>query len=211
MTWYAVLRFGVILAALFSLGALAMLVAKTFGFGRLPHQAEPRQSAVKGIVYAFGQGMLPWEKESAGGHPVTFFMGVFYHLGIFASLFYVLTLALGVSLPPLLLTLFRPLFLAATLSGIGLLIKRFSFPFLRALSCPDDYGANLLVDLFLILALLSAASSGWHPVLLAFSIVLFIYLPLGKIRHCFFFFYTRILFGIFFGRRGVFPHPRREA
>jgi hypothetical protein len=45
------------------------------------------------------------------------------------------------------------------------------------------------------------------------SALTFIYVPLGKIRHCLYFFFSRIFFGKFFGRRAVFPHgtPYREA
>jgi hypothetical protein len=34
---------------------------------------------------------------------------------------------------------------------------------------------------------------------------LFLYVPLGKIRHCFFFFAARCHMGAHFGRRGTFP------
>jgi hypothetical protein len=39
------------------------------------------------------------------------------------------------------------------------------------------------------------------------SAITFVYVPLGKIRHCLYFFFSRIFFGKFFGRRGVLPHP----
>jgi len=35
----------------------------------------------------------------------------------------------------------------------------------------------------------------------------FFYVPLGKIRHCLYFFFSRLFFGKFFVRRSVFPHP----
>jgi hypothetical protein len=37
--------------------------------------------------------------------------------------------------------------------------------------------------------------------------VTFVYVLLGKIRHCLYFFFSRMFFGKFFGRRAVFPHP----
>jgi len=40
--------------------------------------------------------------------------------------------------------------------------------------------------------------------------VMFLYIPVGKIRHCFFFFYSRILFGLFYGRRGVLPQNKGD-
>ena len=40
---------------------------------------------------------------------------------------------------------------------------------------------------------------------LAEAVLLLVYAPLGKIRHCLFFFTTRYQLGAFFGRRGTFP------
>jgi hypothetical protein len=37
--------------------------------------------------------------------------------------------------------------------------------------------------------------------------ITFAYVPLGKIRHCLYFFFSRTFFGKFFGRRAVYPHP----
>ena len=39
--------------------------------------------------------------------------------------------------------------------------------------------------------------------------VMLIYVPLGKIRHCIYFFFSRRFFGLFVGRRAVIHHPRR--
>jgi hypothetical protein len=89
--------------------------------------------------------------------------------------------------------------------GPALFLKRTAKPQLRRLSCPDDFFANLFVDLFLVLALLHTFQPALKPVLLGVSVLLFIYIPLGKIRHCFFFFVTRIAFGLHFGRRGALP------
>jgi hypothetical protein len=37
------------------------------------------------------------------------------------------------------------------------------------------------------------------------AVLLLVYAPLGKIRHCLFFFSTRSQLGAFFGRRGTYP------
>ena len=59
---------------------------------------------------------------------------------------------------------------------------------------------------FIFLALLDTLLGGIRPVLNIITIVVLLYVPVGKIRHCFFFFYSRILFGMFFGRRKVLGH-----
>jgi hypothetical protein len=66
--------------------------------------------------------------------------------------------------------------------------------------------SNLLVNIVLAAALLVTYSFVSQAVLFWTVIALSLYIPLGKIRHCVFFFYTRILFGAFFGRRGVLPN-----
>ncbi len=200
------MKFGVIIAFLFSIASLSYLVLKTFSYGRKKLYAEPRGDVKKGIVYAFGKGMMPWEKESAGNHLPTYIGGIFYHTGIFLALLYLLGAILVIQLPAAVILFFRALCLAGFLSGLALLVKRIFSPIMRALSCPDDFAANIIVDIFLILSFLHTLRPGITLFLFASAAIMFLYIPLGKIRHCFFFFYVRVLFGIFYGRRGVFPN-----
>jgi len=190
--------------ALASACSLVYLVWRTRSTGSRPLISAPAGGRWPGVVHAFGRDMLPWEKESIRLNPLTFLGGALYHLGVFVAVIYVLLSVLlpGVHPPAV------PLRLAAAagvLAGLALLLKRFVKPELRVLSVPDDYGANLMVDAFLLLALAESFFPRLEPVLLVWTSVLFLYAPVGKIRHCFFFFYTRILYGSFLGRRGVFP------
>jgi len=203
------LGYAVILAFFVALFSLVIFIFKTLSFGRRPLYAEARQKGGKGILYAFTKGMMPGEKESAGRHPLAYGAGVVYHLGIFSALAYVLVSAAGPRPDPRLGNLLRPLVAVGLISGLGLLLRRRFLPSLRAISCVDDYAANILVDLTLGLVLLDTCAAGLRSILLLVSLVLFLYIPLGKIRHCFFFFYSRILFGLFFGRRGVLPPEKR--
>jgi len=151
------------------------------------------------------------DKESVSLHRPTMAGGALYHMAIFAGLAYVLWTALPLRISPPLWA-FRPLLLVGAVVGLSLFVKRTAKTHLRRLSCPDDFFANLFVDLFLVLALLHAYVPALEPALMAVSILLFVYIPLGKIRHCFFFFYTRLVFGLHFGRRGALPGTsRREA
>jgi hypothetical protein len=203
------LRVMALAAAGFSLAALAFLVGRTFVFGRREYFSTPRGYAGHGILYAFGRGML--DKESVTEHRPTMLAGLLYHLGVFAGLGYVLWLALPVHLSPPLWAV-RAAVLAGLVAGLSLLAKRSAKTSLRRLSCPDDFFANLFVDLFLALALLRTWSPAFESVVLGASVLLFIYIPLGKIRHCFFFFFTRLVFGRHFGRRGALPGSSyREA
>jgi len=199
------LRFGVIVSFLLSVIALSLLVIKTFSFGKKLLYAKPRGDAKKGIFYAFGRGMLPWEKESSGKHLITYFAGMLYHAGIFAALFYLLSLILSLELSKLFISFLRFLFVLGFLGGFTLLFKRIFLPLIRKISCPDDFAANIVINLFLIFAFVHTYSVRVTPLFFLLAIVMFLYIPVGKIRHCFFFFYTRILFGLFYGRRGVLP------
>ncbi len=208
MTVLGALRVLTLAAAGASVGALTVMAVRTVAFGRRVYYSAPRGYAGHGIIYAFGQGML--DKESVSRHKPTLAGGALYHLAIFAGLAYVLwtALPLGVS-PPL--WAFRPVLAAGAAVGLALFVKRTAKPHLRRLSCPDDFFANLFVDLFLALALLHTFVPALESVLLGVSILLFAYIPLGKIRHCFFFFYTRLIFGLHFGRRGALPGSGRQA
>jgi len=181
---------------------------RTFGFGHPRYHSRAQGSAGKGLVYAFGRGMI--EKESVTLHRPTFFGGLAYHGAIFAGMAYLFWLVLKISaVPPA--WFFGPVLLAGTGIGLALLVKRVKGPHLRKLSCPDDFFANVLVDMFLALAFLHLFFPALEPFLFGLAIFLFLYLPLGKIRHCFFFFYTRMIFAVHYGRRGSLPGSSREV
>ena len=202
---YSLLKAGVVLSAAFCLLALAWQVIRTFRFGKKIDPSIPSGSAAGGVFYAFGKGMMPWAKESARRHLPTWTAGVIYHIAVFFALTEVGFLVAGL-LPPPGPALVIGMVLAAGLAcGVGLMVKRMVTPPLRAISCPDDFVANVLVDGLTLLAILALRWTWIVPLLFLWSIYLFLYIPFGKIRHCFFFFYTRILFGRHFGRRGVLP------
>ena len=211
------LRYGVALAFFICVAILSFEILGTFSFGRRSLFAQRRAGGVRGVLHAFGRGMMPWEKESAGKHLPTYFAGVAYHAGIFAGLFYLFCIALFVQLGSVTLSFLRLLLIMGFLSGLALVLRRAFVSSMRKLSCPDDYAANLIVSTFLLLAGIDTysgsvtrlADTTW--LLFAVSIVMFLYVPIGKIRHCFFFFYARILLGRFYGRRGVWPPVRNEG
>ena len=201
----SLLRSGVIFSFLFSVISLSILVLKTFSFGKKPLYAEPRGDGKKGVFYAFGRGMLPWEKESAGKHLPTYAAGILYHTGIFAALFYLLSFIISLELSKPFISLLRFFFTLGFLSGLALLFKRIFLSTMRKISCPDDFAANTIVDFFLISAFVHTYSVSATPLFFLLAIMMFLYIPFGKIRHCFFFFYARILFGLFYGRRDILP------
>lgn len=155
--------------------------------------------------------MLPWEKESAAKHIWTYIAGILYHVGILTGMLFLVTVLLRISLPVVILEMVRITLAVGMVGGLALLIKRITQPHMRILSDGGDYLANIIIDLLILSAL---ATTFTETMLVPFStiaIITFIYVPFGKIRHCVFFFYTRVLFGDFFGKRGVLPHPPGET
>jgi hypothetical protein len=83
--------------------------------------------------------------------------------------------------------------------------------YLRGLSVPDDHFAVWLVTIFIASSALAMWSTSFLVPFYIITAVTLIYMPLGKIRHCLYFFFSRIFYGKFFGRRAVFPHPKPIA
>ena len=203
-----ILRYIVILSICISFVILCFLVIKAINFNKIDPYTGVRGNALKGVIYALGMGLAPWEKESAVKHLPTYLAGILYHLGVFAAMFFLISLLIPFQMGPFVIVILRIFILIGIFCGIGLFIKRSLKPHIKKISCPDDYASNLLVDGFLIISLIDTYRGNLRAILFAVAIILVLYIPLGKIRHCFFFFYSRILFGLFFGRRGVLPRKQ---
>ena len=205
------LALGVLAAAVWALAVLGAAQARARSYGRRALFSRPVQSTRPGIIYAFGRGMAPGAKESAREHLAIWFAGMLYHLGIFAGLFsLVLALARIEPWMPLLRALQAALG-AGALGGAALFGRRLGNRNLRGLSQPDDYLSNLLVTAFVALCLARSVRPAIEPILFAESILLLLWIPLGKIRHCVFFFTSRYQQASHFGRRGVFPPAHAVA
>lgn len=203
------LKTGVLVSIGVAMVSLTWMTIGTRSFRSDPRYAQPRGNRLTGILYAFGPAMMPWHKESAGRHLATYLLGIFYHTGIFAGILSLLLHVFDAVPGTITVRIIQVALAIGTFAGILLLLKRTVSPVLRAISCPDDYVSNILVDGFLVLGLLVSLGQPLATAWYGISIALFLYMPLGKIRHCAFFFTTRILHGIFFGRRGVFPGVSR--
>ncbi len=197
--------------------ALAGLIAGLFGI--YVRYAETRRRLVpadnspikgslpKGIQYAFTTGMMPWAKESTRIHMIAYLRGIGFHVGIFTAIGAVILSPFWGYLPPLLsLLLFWVLILGALLGAAGG-VMRIAEHNLRGLSLPDDHFAVWLTTLFIAVAGLAVLNEAFMIPMYIVSAIVFVYVPLGKIRHCLYFFFSRLFFGKFFGRRAVFPHP----
>ncbi len=187
---------------------LALLVLRTAVVLRRGYKVDftiPKSDPRRGILYSLTFSMLPWRKDSSRRHPWTYVGGMLMHVGIFATLLFALGRALW-SWPDWLVPIFGVVAAIGWVGTFGLFLKRITQSFMHAISSPDDYLANALVQFYLlggVLAVFVPVASG----LWSFSsVLLLIYVPVGKIYHMLLFFVSRILFGLQFGRRGVLQH-----
>jgi hypothetical protein len=196
--------------------ALAGLIAGLFGIYlryaetkrcALPADRSPIKGNVShGIAYAFTTGMLPWAKESTRIHLIAYLRGIGFHIGIFTAIGAVIISPFRGYLPPVLSwTLCGVLTLGAFLGTAGG-VMRIAEHNLRGLSLPDDHFAVWLTTLFITVTGLAVANEAFLIPMYIVAAMTFVYVPLGKIRHCLYFFFSRTFFGKFFGRRAVFPH-----
>ncbi|MCK4908640.1 MAG: hypothetical protein KAS70_01960 [Planctomycetes bacterium] len=178
--------------------------------------SEPRGSSTAGIIYAFTKGLMPQAKESASHHLLSYTAGILFHIGILAAFCFSVIIYLvltEIAIPDWLLFLIVALIIVGLTSGSGLLIKRFVNKRLRAISNFDDYFSNIIVNVFLLstLIFLFSDSNAMLRIMYIVEGILFLYIPFGKLRHSAYFFATRIMFGTFYGRRGVLPANRKSV
>jgi len=149
--------------------------------------------------------MNPLKKESAYLHLPTYTAGILYHTGTFVSLavFFLFVFHAGFlySLQWVLICILA----VSSASGIGILIKRISLKKLRSLSNPDDYISNILVTAFQLFTLIALINESFAPYYFIGAAILFLYLPLGKLKHLLYFFAARYHLGFFYGWRGTWP------
>jgi hypothetical protein len=197
--------------------ALIGLTAATVGLGMrrremrrrvLPVDRAPAKGRVSsGVAYAFTWGMMPWAKESTRIHAVAYLRGVGFHVGIFLGLAAVVVSPLWSWMPNVLHQLLAVVLALGGGLGVAGIVMRVAEKHLRAVSTVDDYVSVALVSLFLVLIALAIWDTQFMTPMYIAAAIMLAYIPLGKIRHCFYFFYSRWFFGRFSGRRGVLPHP----
>jgi len=193
-----------------ALGLLGIIL-KLKEFMSRPFKADlsrERGNVGRGILFAFTLGMAPWEKESTRIHWIAYLRGIFFHIGIFMAFGVLLASPWLAMLPKILVWLALVVTGFGALFGFAGIFMRLAGPNERALSLPDDYASVFLTSLFIALAF---ATLLWGPLLPAFYVVTGVmgaYIPISKIRHCVYFFYSKFFFGMGFGRRGVVGQPK---
>ncbi|HUU83192.1 MAG TPA: hypothetical protein VM243_06775 [Phycisphaerae bacterium] len=191
-------------AILWSVIALAVQVWQAWGGGRRDY-SERAGSPARGVVYNFTVAMTPAHKETIRRHPFAFAIGLVMHVGVVLVLVSVVLLLAWPAAGGVVLRVGRPVVVLSLLAGAFLLVRRAVAGDLRAMNAPDDYLAVAVTCVLLLLASIPAMSSENPVVLLIYSGLLALYLPLGKLRHVVFFFVARADYGRRLGYRGVYP------
>jgi hypothetical protein len=141
--------------------------------------------------------MLPHKKESASRHLPSFSVGVVFHGAAFIALALLIAPA---HWPWLAIPLG-----AGVAASVYLVARRVSDAGVRSMSGADDYISTSLVGVFILSAAarILTLSPGFAVAHNLVGAALFLYMPLGKLRHWLYFFLARGLFGWKLGRRGV--------
>jgi hypothetical protein len=190
---------------------LVCFVVLIFHLLRLIRLGSPKDYSLKtgkpnkAIAYSFTGAMNPLKKESAYLHLPTYTAGLLYHTGTFICLALYFLFLFNVSFSGSVQWIFIFVLAASSISGLGIFIKRIALKKLRHLSNPDDYISNLLVSLFQIFTLIALVKETYIPCYFLFAGLLFLYLPLGKLKHSIYFFAARYHLGFFYGWRGIWP------
>jgi hypothetical protein len=173
--------------------------------------SQPKDTAARGILYSFTLGMAPWSKESTRLHSAAYLRGIAFHIGIFGGLAALLASPWFDRLPEIVRV---PL---AAITGLGAVlgvaggVMRIAEHNLKAISTPDDHAAVWLVTFFLAAMTAALLSTAFAPAMWLVSAAMLIYAPLGKIKHCIYFYFGRLFFGIHLGRRGIVSGMMRHA
>ena len=214
----SIMQYLAIAAAVYCLVSLFVHFVKIVRLGAPKDKSEPSGSVKEGVVYANTRAMMPTEKESAYLHIPSYDVGMLFHIGLFCSLlFFVLSFfpffnnwievscwRWVLAIPPAI----------GTVCGLILFFRRLLSKDLKVLSMPDDFISCGLVTLFLLMTTfyLSLSTCCGSITILYYisSILLLLYLPLGKLRHVVYYFAARYHLGFFYGWRNVWPNHEKK-
>ncbi|HVN54836.1 MAG TPA: hypothetical protein VMT46_10945 [Anaerolineaceae bacterium] len=180
-----------------------------------------RGSKVGGVAVSLLKGMIiwpfiPWVKNTFSRNPVTYLAGGLFHLGLLVVIFLgtahmlVWKSLLGFGWSTLPLPIVDWLAAGAIVAMIALFINRLVNPVLKLISGPAEWLNLLLVFLPMVTGYIMTHHL-WLPYEELFSLhmiavdVLLIWIPLSRISHFMFYFFSKAIHGADFGKRAVTP------
>lgn len=190
---------------------LICVISLTYHFIRLIKLGLPKDYSQKignlnsAISYSFVGAMNPLKKESAYMHFPTYTAGILYHIGTFISFALYFLFVFNIGFTYILQLILICIIIVSSMSGVAIFLKRLTVKKLRSLSNLDDYISNLLVTAFQICTLITLLADTFVPFYFICAALLFLYIPLGKLKHLLYFFAARYHLGFYYGWRGVWP------
>jgi nitrate reductase gamma subunit len=184
------------------------------------HQRATRKPArASAIAQSFAQGLIifpyiPQVRSAFKRSAVTYIAGGLFHVGLFGVIFLsnthmqVWKSLIGIGWPVLPQAAVGWLSVIGIVSMVALLIHRIVNPVLKLLSGLADYLNWLLVFLPMITGFLMTHQL-WQPYEMAYSIhmltvdALLVWIPLSRISHFMFYFFSRTIHGLEFGARSA--------
>ncbi len=180
-----------------------------------------RGSKLGGIAKSYAKGLvilpfIPWVKNSFRSNAVTFIAGGMFHLGLFVVIFLgtphmlVWKSLLGFGWPTLPLPITDWLSAAAIAAMLVLLINRRTNPVLKLITGPAEW-LNWLVVFLPMLTGYMMTHHLWFSYERLFTMhmmsvnIMLIWIPFSRISHFIFYFFSRTIHGIEYGKRAVSP------
>ena len=221
--WFAVLRFsrGPLFKASLSVFALGMLyrLAQALRPGWRRRHTPHKGNALAGVAVSFLKGLLvlpfiPWIKGVFRRSAVTYIAGGMFHLGLLVVVFFSKThmqawkSVLGFGWPVLPQPVVGWLAALGIVAMLVLLVNRAVNPVLRLISGPAEWLNWLFVFLPMATGFIMARRV-WFPYEVTFSVhmllvdFLLVWIPLSRISHFIFYFFSRAIHGVEFERRAA--------
>ena len=225
MDWNQVLTFArgplFYFAILFFLAGMLYRLTRVVALGWQKDFVKPKHNKLGGSIVSFVKGVIIWPfipriGETAARNPATYIAGGLFHLGLFVTILLgtahmlVWKSLLGFGWPTLPLPIVDWLAAAAVVALVILYINRLSSPVLRMLTRTADYFNLLFVFLpmltgfFLTHRLFLRYEEMFALHMLSVDVLL-IWIPMSRISHFMFYFFTKARHGARFAQRGAQP------
>jgi len=225
MNWTDVLTFArgplFKVALLFFIAGMAYRLVRVLFLGYSPDKVPARGSKLGGALKSYLKGIIawpfiPWVKNTFKKNPLIYIAGGLFHLGLFVILvlgtahMLVWKSLLGISWPTLPLPIVDWMAAVTIIAMVILFINRLINPVLKLISGPAEYLNMLIVFLPMVTGYIMTHHL-WFPYEVLYSLhmlsvdLLLIWIPLSRISHFMFYFFSKAIHGADFGKRAVEP------